>query len=192
MPQISWFSATGEFGYSEKVKGGIDVGLIIDHYFSSNYSLISGLSISTISGDITYTDSIDIILNSNKRTIPPNEKTTYKLKYLKIPLGLKLKSKEIGFTKYYTEMGVNALFGLKATASFNSSNDEKIENDVGREEINIFNLAYYIGGGLDRSIGGNTVLTMGIYYSYGLFDLTSNEESTMNLNIVRLLIGILF
>ena len=48
------------------------------------------------------------------------------------------------------------------------------KDNVGKE-IGLFNLSFFIGGGIDYDLGGTTALNLGIFYNNGFIDLLSNE-----------------
>ena len=59
-------------------------------------------------------------------------------------------------------------------------------------EIELFMLSYFIGGGLEYSLGGNTALVGGIYFTSGILDVTSNSNNIAQISSLALRIGVKF
>ena len=117
----------------------------------------------------------------------------YNLTYLYFPMGLKLKTVEIGYKTFYVDLGIKAMFRLKATAS--TDNNILQKNNI-NDETNLFNMLYYVGAGMEYSLGGNTALIFGFYYSRTFLDITTDilnkPPDHLNANILSLRLGVLF
>ena len=53
-------------------------------------------------------------------------------------------------------------------------------------------LSYFIGGGLEYSLGGNTALVGGIYFTSGIWDVSSNSDYKAEISSISLRLGIKF
>ena len=60
------------------------------------------------------------------------------------------------------------------------------------DDISLFNLNYFAEAGIEYRLGGNTALKVGLKWSAGVTDVTSNDLATNNLSSVGLLLGVLF
>jgi hypothetical protein len=62
--------------------------------------------------------------------------------------------------------------------------------------VNIFNLGYYIGMGAEYSLGGSTAICIGLYYTNGFLDVTTDHDNQPSdkviMNNVALNLGIIF
>jgi hypothetical protein len=114
---------------------------------------------------------------------------TYKLQYLTIPFSLKLNSNEIGYVSFYAHVGINNHISVGRSASVESMDINKVGIP---EEINIYSMSYFFGGGCEYSLGGNTSLLGGLYFTSGFWDITSSDEYRATLNAVSLRLGIRF
>jgi len=114
---------------------------------------------------------------------------THRLQYISIPLGLKLKSEELGYTTFYVNGGLAPMIRLNA---FTSSYDETVVKEYVRESFRGFNLAYFISAGIEYRLAGNTALQAGLNWSSTLTDVTASDDANINLNSMSLQIGILF
>ena len=196
-PAISWLNS--DYGNIENdgTKTAIKFGINIDYRILDNYFFSSGIFLSTQSGKLKYNDPNLPFLISDSLYMFNTDGTSgvsieYQLKYIEIPLGLKLKTNEIGYLTYFAKFGINPMFNLSAIG--NANQGSVVDEDL-NDEVNFFNLGYHIGGGLDYALSGNFILTAGVSYNQGFLDITSStyrEKEKTILNNVSLDLGIFF
>jgi len=121
--------------------------------------------------------------------IPENTTVAYNLSFLSIPVALKLKSNEIGYITYYAQLGFTPQFNIGSRAT---STDDLLNKDNVSQEINLFNLSYFFGGGIEYNIGGQTSLITGIFFNNGFLDVFSSSKHKAVLNYFTLRIGMMF
>ncbi len=176
-PQISWLNSDHESVNSNGSKFGYNFGLLVDHFFDTNYAITTGLTINTSGGKLTY-DLQD--MDGNAYT--SNE--TYQLKYLEIPLGLKLLTNEFHRSRFYGQFGLYGQFNIKAVDENGKSRTDQIKS---------FDMGYNLGGGIEYSIGGDTFLTFGLLYHNGILDATNHYLSDKtHLNRLVFQFGVIF
>jgi hypothetical protein len=167
---------------------GFGYGIESDFYLGSeNYALTTGLTMSSAGGSLIYTPSI----NFDGKALPAGTKVEYFIKYLEVPLAIKMRSKDFNRTRIFAQFGITNWFniGTKASTSDNTFQKEGIKG-----EVNLYNIGLNVGAGLEYDLGHGNSLTGGIVYSNGFSDATSNatvNEST-TLRIVRFRIGFVF
>jgi hypothetical protein len=184
-PQISWMvSDKGSISGKGSVFG-LNAGLGIDKFFTENYALSSGLTICNLGGKLSYPDPLDY----QGKTIPANTTIIYKLQYISIPLGLKFKTNEIGYTTYFANLGLNPMINIRARVS-DSKGITDLE-DISKE-IKLMNINYFINLGVQYSIGGSFSLIGGLGYSSGFTDITNRAVDKININTFTIKIGVLF
>jgi hypothetical protein len=188
-PQITWMKPDAKNVSSEGSQFGINVGLQVDKFFAPNYALSSGISIGTTGGELKYDDEIVVKVHGDDTPLQAGSIVTYKLQYINIPLGLKLKTNPIGYSTFYAHLGLLGGINIKATGDANSDvlSDENISDD-----IHLFKMGYFIGGGLEYSLGGSSSLILGVIYNNGFSDITKREKNKATLSNVALRIGVLF
>ena len=188
-PQIAWLRTELDEVKSDGPVFGINGGLVFDRYFTENYAFSTGISLWQTGGKLLFTEGMTIQTRSGDKTLDPNSSMIYRLQYLTIPLSLKLNSNEIGYVSFFAHVGINNHISIGKSANVPSTD----ENKVGiPEEINIFSMSYFFGGGCEYSLGGNTRLLAGLYFTSGFWDITSSEEYRATLNAVSLRIGVRF
>ena len=186
-PHFSWLNPDSKRVNSEGTKPGFQGGLVVENYFSDNYAFTTGLTIGSFGGKLSYSDTISMETNDGMVQVLPNDEISYKLQYISIPLGLKMKTNRIGYFTYYAQMGLTAQFNIKAKAT-----SAVLENQSINKEVNLLSMSYYFGGGLEYNIGGNTSVILGVRYDNGFMDCLKTERSKDNLNYVTIHIGVMF
>lgn len=188
-PVISWLKPDVSNVDSKGGRLGINFGLMVDRFFAKNYALTTGISIHHAGGSLLFQTPALYHLKDQDVNTPVNTKVTFKLQYLDIPLGLKLCTNPIGYNTFFGQIGLNAMVNIKATGV---SNYPEIDNKNAIKEINMLDLAYHIGGGIERSIGGNTRLMAGLTFMNGFTDVTKRGEDKVVLNNFILRLGVIF
>lgn len=190
-PQLTWLNPSGTNDVENTgSKMGIDIGLAVENYFTANYALLTGLSLSTASGILDYTtDTLRFEVDEDEKVFLPSSSMKHNFQYISIPLGLKFKTNEIGYFTYYAQLGFSGHVNVKATLT-ESSND--IEDENISKEINLFNVDYFIGGGVEYSLGGNASIVAGITYHNGFIDIVKTTEDKIVLSRVALRLGVMF
>lgn len=186
-PQVGWYTPD-----SKNVEGagsmiGFNGGLNLDNFFARNYAFSTGISINNINGKVKYKEPGFIEGLDSTYTIKTGEVIEYHMQYINIPIGLKFKSVEIGYTRFYAHLGMDANINVKAKANIPRENNIDAAN-----EIHWYNLGYYIGGGLEYSLGGTTAIVAGLTYKNGFLDITEAENNKVTTGNISLRLGILF
>jgi hypothetical protein len=86
-------------------------------------------------------------------------------------------------------MGFTPQFNIGSKAS---STDNELSKDNISDEINLFSMSYFFGGGLEYNIGGQTSLTAGLFFNGGIIDVLSKDSHKATLNYLTLRLGIFF
>ena len=188
-PQITWMNSDSKRIERSGTNIGIGGGLVMDKYFADNYAFSTGLLILSTGGDLLFKDTLCFHFGDSTYNLQSESTLKFKLQYITVPLSLKLKSNEIGYTRFYAHLGLNTHFNVKATGD--EANNDISGEDI-KKEVNWFMLSYFIGGGLEYSLGGNTALVGGIYFSSGIWDVTTNDDYRSHVGSVTLRLGVKF
>lgn len=191
-PLVSWMKTDVSRVESDGARIGINAGLMVDRFFTDHYAFSSGISIMSMGGTLRYTTERPFRTSSGTVTLPPNTSVAYKLQYLHIPLTIKMRTTQIGYTTYYAHVGLDPMINIKANADITSQN---LKNTGIGDEVNTIYMGYHIGAGMEYQIVGTTTFTTGITYTNGFTDVTNNtgiysEKTVMHFFELRL--GIIF
>jgi hypothetical protein len=189
-PIATWFSPGSRGIEKDGSRIGLNGGLMVENYFRPNYALATGLTLTSLGGNLMYADSVIITTGDNDDVmLLPGSTVSYNLTYLTVPISLKLKSNEIGYFKWFAQLGLmpQVNIGSKANATGN-----QLKRDNVSKETNLVNLSYFFGGGIEYSLGGETSLTAGIFFNNGFVDVLSNNKHNAAINFLTLRMGVLF
>jgi hypothetical protein len=191
-PCINWFNSDGKKAQSDSPVFGFDAGLTVDKYFAENYAFSTGLSIGTLGGKLKYDpENIKFSTPDGNPVVNANTPIKYSLQYITLPLGLKFKTKEIGYFTYFAHLGLTSQVNINAKAT-SDDDPAKLSGDNIDKDIAIFNLGYHFGLGAQYSIGGNTAIVLGATLTNGFLDITNNDKSKITTSSLAIRIGLLF
>jgi hypothetical protein len=191
-PQFAWLSSSDRDMIDPD--GSIfhmQAGIQMDYFFAENYAFVLGFGINNLGGNLRYSDSISYGTEERPVVIEPGQSIKMNLQYLDIPLGLKLKTEELGYATFFLQVGFNPMLNINAHMT---SKDEVYDQEDIKESINLFNLGYHVGAGIEYRLGGNTAAIGGIRWTSGLTNVTDSTQDGTNisLNSISIHLGILF
>lgn len=179
-PSLSWLNVNSS-GYSkEGSKIGFSYGLSTEFYMAKNYLFSTGISFSSLGGKIKYEGVYDF----NGLLSPSEIKEDIKIKYVDIPLTLKLKTNQIGYISYYGNFGVNMGFRYQAKSNFTYIDFDNIEkSDVNTSSnVKFMNINLVIGGGIEYNLSGNTNFMIGVTYNNGFVNVLDDKTHVLDAN----------
>tara|TARA_B110000967_G_scaffold24584_1_gene22596 strand:+ start:6175 stop:7020 length:846 start_codon:yes stop_codon:yes gene_type:complete len=209
-PNVSWMSSETTDVVSEGVLLRGSFGVNADIMFSERYALGTGFSIMGGGGQLSFFDYEDRIGDAGESNFIVKRNRKYKLKYVEIPLTLKLRTDEIGYITYWGQFGLGLGFATKATADDNikffselvedademgnswidsgsaistlaKEDEEEMGVDISGEMLPI-RASLIIGAGIDYSLSGNTSLMFGIAYNNGLTNVFKSKIKAIEIN----------
>jgi len=191
-PTLAWLVSDTKGFESDGTKLGFSYGLITEFNFSTHYAFATGV-------DVTYRGG------KSKYSFSPNDSTTaitesaYNLEYIEIPITLKLKTNEIGYLTYFLQFGVAPGINIRSKADVKTttqigSNVTTVSEDAVdiKDGINNFNLSMIIGGGVEYTLSGSTVLLIGVTFNNGFLDILDGNAIKANSDYLGLTVGVLF
>jgi len=187
-PLISWFSTDSYDTRNDGVVPGFNFGLSYNKYFSPNYSFSSGINIINAGGRLINRGTTHFELKNYSSaiiTIQPGEAITYRITYLSIPLGLKLQTNQIGYGRFFADLGFDPKIVIGGRADIPSLN---IQGGNALPELNTFNLSFHLMAGMEYPLSGNNSFIVGIGFDHYLFDITrDNGDQPSNVVTQKLL-----
>jgi len=186
-PGFSWCKENSKVFNNQFARFAIEAGLVLEKYFTNNYAFYSGIKLVNYGFKLLFLENSTLIVNASTENIQAGEKVNFKLQYLNIPLGIKMKTNRIGYFSYFINLGLNPYFNIKSIALSNF-----FENESVSKEINFFNISYYLSLGIEYNLVGETNLLFGIKYNNGFFDVMNKKTSHETLNNFMFTTGIIF
>lgn len=198
-PNMGWMKPDTKGYESDGVKPGFSWGFIADFFLMENYGINTGFDVVFLNGGL----KMPYLMEVDSATSYEGTLTRkYKLKYIQVPVTLKMRTNELGKFRIYGQIGfgANFLIGAKADDSFSasgystSSEDEDIYDDM-----TFMRAALILGAGAEFNLGGSTSLMAGITFNNGFLDVLNGKNTvdpTLNnkalANFLSLDIGIVF
>jgi hypothetical protein len=190
-PSVNWMRTSNSSTENGKSMLGYDFGLNGDFYFSEDerYSFSTGLQISNTGGEISYHSNSPFGFSGS--TLPAISKIKYQIRYVELPLNIKLRTDQFNGVKYWGLLGFSTMVNI---ASKGTSNDGALKKADINDEVNLFNLSMNIGIGFDYELNGSNSVTTGLIFQNGLMDITTDNafsDKTI-INSLKLKIGLIF
>ncbi|MDD2564642.1 MAG: outer membrane beta-barrel protein [Salinivirgaceae bacterium] len=173
-PTINWISSSIKDVKNDGARVGMSYGLSVISIKNENFGIVSGVRMNHSSYDVKYNQLFDFeTYDSLYSAIPSGTKVRYKLQQIELPVGFSLRSRQIGYTTITAETGLNVAYTLGTKVSID---DLGVENETAKNEVTMFNVGYFFGGGIIYSLGGSTAIKTMIVFSNGLTDLTNDRN----------------
>lgn len=200
VPNLGWIKTDDNDTKSDGSKIGFAYGLVTEFRFAENYAFATGL-------EIAYRNAKTKGSTTFEPTPGTTKDSTYsrsmKLQYIEIPLTLKLKTNEIGYFRYFLQIGLAPGFKIRARADDKGTVATTVgggptanlpyesENKDIKDDIHGLNLSMIISGGVEYNVSGNTNLAFGLVFNNGFLDI-KDGGLTQKSNYFGLSIGVLF
>jgi hypothetical protein len=184
-PTFGWMSTDKNTVTTNGTNLGLKLGLIGEFYFQENYAVTAGLGFAFNAGGTLLHDRAGEywIKSGNEipdecrnffRNNPPDLKTS--IQYVEIPVGLKLRTREFGYLRYFVEPNLGLGFRTQATGDIRNAGDECNDLNI-REDVALLNVFWGIGAGVEYSVSESTSLVGGIGTQFGFVDTSRGEDT---------------
>jgi len=185
-PLVGWFTSDNSNITGKGATTGFNFGLTFNKYFYENYAFSMGLSLITAGGSFSSSDTVMLKLKKPVEVLP-GSKSLYKIKYLAIPVGLKLRTKQIGYISIFTDIGLDPKFILGGKVEIPSQNilKENADNMLSR-----LSMGYHIIGGIEYSLGGTTSLVLGLNFDSNFTNVIKIDNHQPAVKIVHKMLGL--
>ncbi|MEZ4739847.1 MAG: porin family protein [Flavobacteriales bacterium] len=169
-PNFAWMRSDSKDLTSDGNRTGITYGLLGDFRLNeaATYFFSTGILLNNIGGkfkaDATYEiDGVSTVVKSEQEL---------KLRYVELPLALKLRTKTSGTFNFYGQFGVSTAFNVRArtdattTSTANgittttSVDDEDVISDIA-----LFKMALVVGAGVEYSLSSGPTLFGGVTFN---------------------------
>ncbi len=197
-PTFSSMSTTDKDVIRNGVNLGTKLGLVGEVNFSENYAITTGLGFAfNAGGRLRYVSGGDLLHNSaidSLRSLPAGAQIRYHIQYVEIPIGLKMRTQEFGYLRYYGEVPLTLGFRGKGRGDIVATNITLEDEDIHKDVVPI-TISWGFGGGVEYNISQSTTLVAGLAYQRSFVDITRNsgtDKSKGNMGTIVLKIGILF
>ncbi|MCY1518342.1 Outer membrane protein beta-barrel domain protein [compost metagenome] len=187
-PTFGMISA--EEGQGKGTNLGFAYGLMADFNFAERYSLLTGLTITSVNGKSKEINAMPYhAVVSSTGAIEYNLK--YKFQYIEIPLAIKLKTAEIGGVMWFGQFGLANGFRIKSRQDAYRGTTELAYHINSASWTRFYRAGLLIGGGAEYALDSHTAVMAGLTLNNGLSNI-STEQRTVKNHYVALNIGVFF
>jgi hypothetical protein len=199
-PTIGWMSPDTEDYENDGSAAGFNWGFISDFTITENYFFATGFSINYLNSKLKYPYKTDLVINSDTVTKEGTLARRYKLRYIDVPLSLKMKTNQFNNVQFYGQIGFTAGLNIKSNSEDNFSYDdgsEKQEKDIS-DDITFLKGALILGAGVEFYLDQSTSLVAGIIFSNGISNVLKGNNAITNYrqkavpNYFELTLGVIF
>ncbi|MEZ4987363.1 MAG: porin family protein [Saprospiraceae bacterium] len=212
-PTMSWLTTSNNKINRNGPNLGLQLGMIGEYFFREEYSFATGIGFHfNAGGKLFYEETIDTVSIWTEADIPGDNvyeggtNFKYSIQYVEIPLGLKLRTREFGYLRYYLEPRLSMAFRTQAKGNvLNDAAIDEAEDFNIQSAVNLLNLSWGLGAGVEYTISSNTALIGGLAFQTGFTDVTKDkntllisngrsteENSKGKLNSIVLRLGVMF
>ena len=226
-PSVNWYKPENKRVFEYNGPGiGFQWGLDLEYKLNDIASIYTGLKLTNDAGKISFTqDSVGYQLSPKADKFIDNESITsdnfyllkersYRVNYVTLPVGVKMKTNEIGYLTYFGQFGLNTSIRTKARATdlsspfdikTGTSSAEATIDDLNiDDDMNLFRFQLSIGGGAEYNLSGSTSIVFGLNYNLGFSNVArktsryiknmqaENINQRFTAHNIALTVGILF
>jgi hypothetical protein len=185
-PQISWMRPNIDNYSSEGAKIGFAWGFIAEFNFTENHCIATGFNMQFNGGKLKFpameTGTTDTVYGEMSRN--------YSLKYIEVPLTLKMRTNQINNMRYFGRIGLGTAFkiGSKSTDVFTAGLTSPSEKS-NYEDIAFARESLIVGMGAEYQPKGGPTMGVELTFNNGFTNIltgknsadpTVNEKATLN------------
>jgi hypothetical protein len=192
-PVISWFSSNNDQTQNEGSRPGFNFGATFNWYFTESFSLSTGLNMLNFGGRLENTETITMVFNNLTSEVMAGDPVVYSVRYISLPIGLKLESDQIGYMRIFTDIGFDLKYAISGKADI-PSND--IEGESAMNELKSGNIGWHVIAGGSYALGEKTEFIFGLGFERLMLDITEDIEpqprDVVKGNLIKFRLGLIF
>ncbi len=211
VPFISWMGSNDNTINAQGTNFGFKLHPVGEYFFAENYAFTTGIALAfnqggtlnhTTGGNL-WPETVVESKTTGLDSIPNGSNLTYKLQSVEIPFGIKLRTNEINYLRYYGEVPITVGIKTQARGNISGAGLETTKENI-NADMNFVNISWGIGGGVEWEVSQSTSLVAGLYFQGGFMDLTKNngtqyqptgnetEDSKAIMNAINIRLGVMF
>ncbi|TVR88342.1 MAG: hypothetical protein EA411_05535 [Saprospirales bacterium] len=211
-PVISWMSTDDNLINGNGANLGVKLGTTGEYMLSENYSITAAIHFSFNQGGQLFYESggnllprTDLSDPDFDKDLPDNVDIRYKLQFLEIPFGFKMRTNQMGNIRYFAhfpEFGFFLNTQSRANVEGGSpGNTVNTKDENINDEVPFLRFRWGVSAGLEYNIGGDTFLVGGIGYQGTFGDILKGrgmrnngqrDNSTVRIHGLVVKLGVLF
>jgi hypothetical protein len=195
---LGWMNADAEDYEGGGVSPGFTWGFVGQFFLMENYAIQTGFNMNFVGGEIKYPSFQAVDGDTLFQKVDLS--SDYNLKYIQIPLCLKMQTELTEELRLFGKIGIGTAFLLDAKAKDSYSfedTDYEDERDAS-DQVTLMRESLIIGGGVEWVLKGSTALVFDLTYDNCFNDilnfdnLATDDQPKAFYNYLELGVGILF
>lgn len=197
---ISWMHSDQTTIERAGVNYSFGVDLRVEYHMTPHFSLTSGVGMQfNQGGTLSYEEGGNVFVDADLSepelySLPAGSEVSYNIRYLEIPVALKMRTNEFGRFRIFCEIPRLEL-GITTNGRAKIVIGNTIyEREVITKSLSWLNVSYGLTLGTEYSLSKNISAFGGITYKQGIFDITEDKglESKDQTGLIALVVGVLF
>lgn len=172
-PNTHWLRPDSKGLESDGNSVGYSFGVVVDVPFGAagTYAFHTGLGMMNLGGKLkaSYTEN-NLDINSTQDT---------KLRYIDVPLCLKLRTRTEAPMDFYGLLGTSAAFNIRARSDFSTTVGGTTTSDTDVdiiEDVALFKMGLVVGAGVEYKIGSGATIFGGITYNNAFTNVLQGDS----------------
>ncbi len=173
-PTFNWMNISGKDVIDSKAGLGFDFGVTADFFMDNNnrYALKTGVLISGFNTTVSYQPEQNFNIGGESYLANTKLEVDYNLKYVQIPLALRLRTKQFHRTTFWGQFGLFTAFNVGAKAS---TNDDALRKSEIAKDINLLNMGMDVGIGAEYDLGEHNAIGLAVLYKGGFMNVIDKD-----------------
>ncbi len=195
-PALTWMTTDDKNIKGNGTNLGFKLGLLGEYDIAESYALFAGVNFAfNHGGTLKYNNEGKYWPAVTDSVMAAGVNLKHSFKLVEIPFGLKMRTNEFGFLRYYAELPIFTIgIVTKSTGTVEAANVTLEDEDINKEMRDL-SVSWGFGAGVEYNISSSTKLVGGIAYQSYFLDMTKKtdaDDSKASLNGLTLKIGVLF
>jgi Outer membrane protein beta-barrel domain len=186
-PSICWMKPDVDNWSGDGAKTGFSWGFIAEKNFTENHSLTSGFNMLFNGGKLKFPTEIDGVSGTMYRN--------YFLKYIEIPVTLKMRTNDINGIRYFGRIGLGTAFkiGSKTEDKFTSTTGTTTTSSKKNyDKVSFVRESLIVGIGGEYELSGGPKLGLELAFNNGFTNILTESGQKATPNFFELAFSVLF
>ncbi len=176
-PNIGWVKQDTEGYDSEGIRMGFTWGFIGEFFIMENYAILTGFNVNFNGGKLAY--PYQLTLPGDTVMTPGTLHRKYNLKYIQIPLCLKMQTELSDQFRMFGKIGLGTAFNIGAKGTDEFDYDGGVETyskkDIG-DDIALMRESLIVGGGVEYMLKGSTAIIVELTYDNAFNNMLTGDD----------------
>ena len=168
-PVLTWFNTDIDEVSNQGARAGFIFSVAAEKHLTNNWYFHPGIAFISSSGRLKSSEPSTFRFPGYTSVIAAGDPVVYRIQYISLPVGVKIKTSDVGYLTYFAEFGVDPKVVVNGKADIPSIG---VSWENAMNEIRRFNFGYHLNLGADYSVNGDISLILGLGYESNVFYTT--------------------